>query len=173
MVEVDVSPMTKAHLRQVLRIERLVYPTGWSLTMYRQELSERNRVYSVATRRPGGDVLAYAGVIVVVGEGHVSTVATDPAWRRHGLATRLLLDVTRRAVADHGVRAMTLEVRVSNLGAQRLYERFGYRPAGIRKNYYSDSGEDAIVMWAHDVDGEDYSARLASIEAELADGEAA
>jgi ribosomal-protein-alanine N-acetyltransferase len=87
----------------------------------------------------------------------------DPAWHRRGIATRLLLAAARGAKA-RGCMNLTLEVRVSNSGAQDLYRRFGFAPAGIRKAYYPDNAEDALIMWANDIGTGEYVRRLAEIE---------
>lgn len=166
-LDVEIVPMRRRHLAGVLRIERQVYPTPWSMSLFLRELGATRRVYRIARRVGHSEVLGYAGVIVVAGEGHVATVAVDPRWHRHSIGARLLLDVTRGAV-DVGADAMTLEVRASNHAAQALYRRFGYQPVGVRKNYYSnDGGEDAIIMWAHDVTEPAYLERLAAVESEL------
>jgi ribosomal-protein-alanine N-acetyltransferase len=160
---VHLTPMRRRHLRHVTRIEQQVYPRPWSLGLFLSELSLRGtRLYLVA--RVGSTVVGYAGMMLVVGEGHVTTLAVDPAWHRHKVGTRLLLALLRWAV-DRGATALTLEVRVSNQPAQALYRGFGFAPAGMRKNYYVDTNEDAIVMWAHDVGRPEFAERLRSIEA--------
>jgi ribosomal-protein-alanine N-acetyltransferase len=162
---VHLSPMRRRHLRQVLRIERQVYPRPWSLGLFLSELSTRGtRLYLVA--RVGSDVVGYAGIMLVVGEGHVATLAVDPAWHRRGIGTRLMLALLRGAI-ERGATALTLEVRVSNHAAQELYRQFGFAPAGVRKGYYSDANEDAIIMWAHDAAEEAYARRLDEIEASI------
>ena len=100
-------------------------------------------------------------------DAHVTTIAVDPDWHRRGIGMRLMLNMARASL-DRGARNMTLEVRVANTGAQALYHRFGFAPAGIRKNYYSETNEDALVMWATDIDTPAYGQRLAGIERELA-----
>ena len=109
-------------------------------------------------------MVGYAGVMLINPDGHVTTVAVEPAWQRHQVATRLLLALARQSVAK-GARNLTLEVRMSNVGAQAMYRRFGFAPAGVRKNYYVETNEDAMVMWANDVDSPEYADRLAEIEA--------
>ena len=93
-------------------------------------------------------------------------IAVDPAWQRHAIGTRLLIALTREARAREA-RNLTLEVRLSNLGAQHLYRRFGFSPVGVRKNYYPETNEDALVMWVHEVDTPEYDALLHSIEATI------
>jgi ribosomal-protein-alanine N-acetyltransferase len=163
--EVDLVPMRRRHLRSVLRIEALVYPRPWSLSLFMSELALRGtRAYTVA--RSGNTVVGYCGLMLGTEDAHVTTIAVDPAWHRRKIGTRLMLNMAHTA-RERGARNMTLEVRVGNTGAQALYHRFGFRPAGIRKNYYSETNEDALVMWATDIDKDEYLARLASIEAEL------
>jgi ribosomal-protein-alanine N-acetyltransferase len=99
-------------------------------------------------------------------DGHVTTIAVDPAWHRVRIGQRLLLQLTRQAIG-RGATALTLEVRVGNDPAQALYRGFGYSPAGVRKGYYVETGEDALVMWAHDVDSDEYARRLDSIAAAI------
>jgi ribosomal-protein-alanine N-acetyltransferase len=165
--EVRVVPMEREHLREVHRVDTLVYPKPWSLSLFRQELAMRDsRVYLVAF--VGEDQAGHAGMMLVAGEGHVTTVAVDPRWQGRGVASRLLLALHRAAVR-RGVDAMTLEVRVGNTRAIDLYRRFGYAPAGIRRNYYSEEGEDGLVMWAHDVQQPAHAERLLGIERALRD----
>lgn len=157
--------MRRRHLRSVLRIESQVYPRPWSLTLYMSELNLRgSRHYIVA--RSDGQVVGYAGALYAADEAHITTIAVDPAWHRRHIGTRLLSHQAAAARA-RGARHLTLEVRVSNVAAQELYRRFGFEPEGIRKNYYAEVHEDAIVMWARDIDSDEYGARLAAIDAAL------
>ncbi len=160
-----VVPMQRRHLRAVMRIEHEAYPRPWSSTLFLSELSQRaSRRYAVAVVGPR--VVGYAGLMLVEEDGHVNTLTVDPVWHRHGIGTLLLLDLARVAVT-RGARHLTLEVRAGNEGAQALYRKFGFAPVGLRRNYYSETGEDAIVMWARDIDDERYAARLALIEQQL------
>ncbi len=164
-LEVRITPMRRRHLRGVLRIENTVYPRPWSLGLFMSELAMRTgRIYLVA--RVGPTVVGYAGLMFSVDDGHITTIAVDPSWQRAKIGTRLMVELCRRAIAD-GARNLTLEVRVSNDGAQTLYRSFGFAPAGVRKGYYIENNEDAIVMWAHDVDLPAYSARLDDIAASI------
>ena len=157
--------MRRRHLRSVLRIEGQVYPRPWSLTLYLSELSLRtSRHYVVA--RIDGTVVGYSGLLFAADEAHITTIAVDPAWHRRQLGTRLLLHQAAFA-RSRQARHLTLEVRVTNTPAQDLYGQFGFVSEGIRKNYYAEVHEDAIVMWARDIDTEDYRARLDAIAARL------
>lgn len=159
---VHVQPMRRRHLRSVLRIEQQVYPRPWSSSLFMSELALRStRAYFVA--RIGRDLVGYAGLMMTLDEAHVTTIAVDPKRHRAKIGTRLLLVLVREAIA-RGATAVTLEVRMSNVGAQDLYRRFGFGPVGVRKNYYQEVNEDALVMWARDVDQPEYAALLDSIE---------
>ena len=160
--EVHLAPMRRRHLRSVLRIEAQVYPRPWSLSLFMSELALRSsRAYTVA--RVGGIVVGYSGLMVAGEDAHVTTIAVDPAWQRFGVGTRLLLEIVRTAAA-RGARHLTLEVRVSNEPAKALYRKFGFHPAGIRRNYYVETNEDALVMWANDIDSPAYERRLGRLE---------
>ena len=164
-LDVQLVPMRRRHLRSVMRIEVQVYPRPWSLSLFMSELALRStRVYYVA--RVDGVVAGYAGLMMTVDDGHITTIAVDPDWHQHKIATRLLLALARQAIA-RGATSLTLEVRVGNKAAQELYRKFGFRPCGIRKNYYVETNEDALVMWADDVDSDEYAERLDRIEASI------
>jgi [ribosomal protein S18]-alanine N-acetyltransferase len=165
-LEVRISPLRKRQIKQVMAIEEQVYPKPWSAGVFRGEvvgMRDGSRLYVAATvqRR----LVGYAGILYQVDDGHVTNIAVDPQWQRHKIGARLLLTLARAAVA-RGCHAITLEVRVSNHAAQAMYRRFGFQPAGIRARYYENT-EDAIVMWAHDVDQPPYLDRLEAIEDEL------
>lgn len=164
-LEVQLVPMRRRHLRPVLRIEAQVYPRPWSLSLFVSELALRaTRVYYVA--RVDGVVVGYAGLMLAGDDAHVTTIAVDPAWQRRGIASRLMLNITRVA-KERGARHLTLEVRVSNNPAQALYREFGFHPAGVRRGYYVETNEDALVMWAENIDSDEYTARVARIEAKV------
>lgn len=165
-VVVDIAPMKARHLPDVIAIDAAVYAEPWSRTLWLRELELDDRAYRVA--RPAGrsTVLGHAGVIVGAGEAHVTTVAVDPTHQGGGLGTRLMVALCAAAVGL-GAEAMTLEVRVSNRRAQDLYRRFGFAPVGIRPGYYAD-GEDGVIMWLHELRGDQAMARLADVAATVA-----
>ena len=159
---VHVTPMRRRHVRSVLRIEEQVYPRPWSMSLFLSELALRTtRAYFVA--RVGREVVGYAGLMMTAEDGHVTTIAVDPKWHRHKIGTRLLLGLAREAIA-RGAENLTLEVRLSNKGAQDLYRRFGFSPVGVRKGYYQETNEDALVMWVHEVNTPEYAELLAGLE---------
>lgn len=162
MLDTEVVPMRRRHLRQVLRIDAAESGERWSLGLFLAELrrGDDRRCYLVARR--GGDVVGFAGMLYAGDDGHITTVATDPRHRRTGVATSLLLGLADDA-RRRNMGAMTLEVRASNEAALGLYRRFGFAPAGVRKGYYADNGEDALVLWAEGIASVAYGERLARL----------
>jgi ribosomal-protein-alanine N-acetyltransferase len=160
---VHIGPMRRRHLRGVVRIEQENSSRPWSLGMFMSELRYREtRRYVVAQR--SGLVVGFGGLMLVGDDAHITNIAVDEAHRRSGVASRMLLMLARAAV-DEGATQMSLEVRVSNKAAQELYRRFGFVPAGVRKNYYASIAEDALVMWASDINTPAYALRLDAVEA--------
>ncbi len=129
-------------LPQVIAIERRAFASPWSLSMFVLELSKPSGVCLAAVE--GKRVLGYLVCARYADVWHLMNIAVDPVLRRQGIATALLERMLDRAGRDE---AFTLEVRPSNSAAITLYEKFGFRSAGMRRRYYSDTGEDAVIMW--------------------------
>lgn len=140
----DIRPMTVADIPQVQVIEKASFPVPWPAYAFRQEL-ETNRMARYLVAGLDGRIVAYGGVWMLVDEAHVTSFAVDPTVRRMGVGGRLMLALMHLAV-ETGARVATLEVRLSNEAARLLYGRFGFRPVGVRPRYYSDNGEDALIM---------------------------
>ncbi len=157
---------TLADIAAIVALEHQVYDEPWSEAIIRDELTQRTRIYLVVTE--GDGIVGFGGVMLVDDDAHLTTLGVAPEARQRHLGTRLLLALVERAL-DSGSRHLTLEVRASNTNAQRLYERFGFAEVGKRHGYYR--GEDAVVMWAIDIDAAEYQERLDGIRFEL--GEAA
>ena len=162
---VRIGPMRRHHVRQILRIERRVYPRPWSAAVFAGEIDQIGRGRSYLVAHVGRRLVGYGGLMIAPDSAHITNIAVDPDRQRRGIGSRLLLALAREA-QRLGAPALTLEVRVSNTAAQQLYRRFGFVPAGMRKRYYEGT-EDAIVMWAHGIREPDYEARLQAIGAEL------
>jgi ribosomal-protein-alanine N-acetyltransferase len=161
-LDVQVAGMRRRHLRGVLRIEGQVAPRPWTTSLFLSELALRSsRAYFVA--RVGRDVVGYGGLMMTLDDGHVTTLSVDPRWHRHKIGTRLLLALAREGIA-RGATGLTLEVRLSNFGAQALYRRFGFDAAGVRAGYYVETKEDALIMWAHEVHKPEYTRLLDGLE---------
>jgi ribosomal-protein-alanine N-acetyltransferase len=159
---VVIEPMRHRHVNQALAIERTAYPKPWSARVFHDELDQvrdSTRLYLIARR--GRAVVGYAGLMFVGDEAHVTNVVVHQERRRTGIAT-LLLGRLASAAISRGCRAWTLEVRASSTGAQDLYRAFGFVPVGVRSRYYEGT-EDAIVMWCHDIQSDEYASRLAEL----------
>ncbi len=161
-----VEPLRRRHVPGVMPIERASYPRPWTVGVFHSEIEmmrQGERRYLVA--RDGNEIVGYGGLMFVVDDAHLTNLAVTPERQRQGIATRLLAELAWAAI-DRGCSALTLEVRVSNTGAQALYRDFGFVPAGVRKRYY-ENVEDAIVMWCNDLDLPEYRQRLRRLSPEL------
>lgn len=143
-VRLVVAEMTAADIPAVHAIESASFPTPWPPYAFRQEI-ETNRMARYIVVRAGERVIAYAGIWLMVDEAHVTTFAVLPAYRRRGMGGLLLSELMALS-ADLGAVVCTLEVRLSNAAARKLYQEFGFKPVGVRPRYYSDDGEDALIM---------------------------
>jgi ribosomal-protein-alanine N-acetyltransferase len=174
-----VDSMRVYDIPQVMAIERESFPLPWPERAYHYELSKNHNSHYVVLRRaqrpsatrawqplkrlwqprPRLPVLGYGGFWMIAGEAHVSTLAVATAWRKRGLGELLLWSMLGRAAAMGAFEA-TLEVRVTNEGAQKLYQKYGFETVGRRRRYYQDNGEDAWIMTVNDFAGAAYQAHL-------------
>lgn len=147
--------ITYAHLKEedidsLLKIEQVSFPLPWTRSMFEQELHIPTSHFFVAKALPDKDIVGYAGYWQVVDELHLINIAIKPEFRRQGLGKHLLYYI----LCDGkrlGLKRATLEVRASNLAAQRLYEQIGFKNIALRKNYYADNLEDAVIMWLYNL----------------------
>ncbi|MBI4830052.1 MAG: ribosomal protein S18-alanine N-acetyltransferase [Candidatus Lindowbacteria bacterium] len=153
-----------AHLEAVLDIERQSFKTPWSKFAFIHEMRFEKSVFKVV--KVGERLVGYGGFWHILDEAHISNIAIHPDYRRKGLGRKLLTHLLEEAVARGALKA-TLEVRRSNIAAQKLYESFGFRVITVRKHYYSDEGEDALIMWNDDI-----AAALAAASAQNAQRDA-
>jgi ribosomal-protein-alanine N-acetyltransferase len=160
-LSLTVEPMSVDDIPDVHDIERASFPVPWPAYAFRQEL-ETNRLARYLVVRAGDETVAYAGIWLMVDEAHITTFAVMPAWRRQGIGGRLMVAVMALA-EEAGARVATLEVRLSNLAARRLYQRFGFRPVGVRPRYYSDNGEDALIMTTEELASDAMRQRMAAL----------
>ena len=168
-----IETLRRRDLGQVMPIEAAAYPTSWSRSVFESELDQmRDGTRYYVAARLGKQVVGYAGLWFVSdpagSQAHVTNIVVAEPHRRSGIATRLMLALAD-AARGRGCVAWTLEVRAGSAGAQALYRRFGFAPAGVRKNYYNRDGggrEDAIVMWCHDLGTPAYATRLEQIGSE-------
>jgi ribosomal-protein-alanine N-acetyltransferase len=157
---ISIEPMRHTDLDAVVRIDRRCFPSPWLPTSYLTELSNRAACYLVA--RIGQDIVGYAGLWVIMDEAHITTLAVDPEQQRRKIGERMLLALLDEAIL-RGASHVTLEVRESNRAAQRLYCKYGFHNAAIRKSYYTDNGENALVMWCEEINTPMYAQRLRSL----------
>lgn len=153
---VFVCPMEVRHIPQVCEIEEICFASPWNERMFTEELEKNplSRYVVLLDREQPGRVIAYAGYWKIFDEGHITNVAVRPEWRGKKAGTYLMNQLMQLAAAE-GIGAMTLEVRKSNDVAQALYRKLGFREEGVRKKYYEDNGEDALIMWYRREDGEE------------------
>lgn len=141
-----IREMEAADVEEVARIEAEVFAQPWSMESFLAEVKTPNHIYLVA--EDCGKIIGYCGLWEVAGEGQITNVCVAPEQRGKYVATQMLEELLKKAVSLK-VGAITLEVRVSNELAIRLYEKLGFRVAGIRKEFYSHPKEDAKIMWRY------------------------
>lgn len=142
------EPLDEGKIPAILEIERVSNPSPWSERSFRNELDNPQSVFR--TVHVDGKLVGYGGLWTVVDEAHITTVAIAPEARQHGLGKRLMNELLGEA-KGRGMASATLEVRASNAAARALYERLGFEEAAVRKGYYPDNREDAIVMWLYNL----------------------
>lgn len=142
-----IEPLSSpAEIDAILEIEHASFTSPWTKEMYLAELSNRGVSYFHLAKSPDGTIVGFCSFWHVVDELHVNNLAVAPPYRRAGIATALLASVLAAGVAL-GVKRATLEVRRSNEPARLLYEKFGFSVAGVRRAYYTNPVEDALVLW--------------------------
>ncbi|MCL1988445.1 MAG: ribosomal protein S18-alanine N-acetyltransferase [Firmicutes bacterium] len=147
--EIAIKRMTLEHSEKIHQIEVATFDDPWSKKMIEDELTNKHTIYIIAESL---EILGYAGMWHVVNEGQITNIATVAKYRQKGVASLLLQHLIQIA-ADLEMIGLTLEVRLSNIAAQNLYKKHGFKQEGIRKNYYAATAktprEDAIIMWKY------------------------
>ena len=143
---IEVRRLAQRDLKAIERIERLSYPTPWSRSMFASEMAKPSSIALRAFEAETGELLGYLVISRYVDAWHVMNIAVAPERRRQGIAVALFERLFELTVAD-GRRGYTLEVRISNEAAIKLYERLGFQSRGVRRGYYTDNREDALIMW--------------------------
>ena len=142
---ITVRPMVMTDVDGVMAVEHDSFLTPWSRSAFEEELAQ-NRLARYIVAEENGMIVGYAGTWLVINEAHVTNVAVSGQRRREGIG-RLLMQKLMDLARENDMESMTLEVRVSNAAARHLYEQLGFVEAGIRKNYYSETKEDALILW--------------------------
>ena len=140
-----VRAMTTDDLDGVMAVEQEAFPAPWSRSAFAEEL-EKNRLARYLVALDGETIVGYAGTWLVINEAHVTKVAVSARHRRQGIG-RLLMCRLMALALENGMESRTLEVRVSNAAARNLYQQLGFVEAGIRRNYYTETKEDALILW--------------------------
>jgi len=164
MKNIQIKPMRKDDLRDIVDIERAVFPDPWSSTMFAEQL-DLPEMYSLITARIDDKVAGYGGLLRIRDEGHITNLAVQPQAQSQGLGKSLVYFLFLLALKE-GIKSMTLEVRTTNTRAQELYREFGFAPIALRKNYYGYE-EDALVMTVEDISVASYQRRFANIQQNL------
>ena len=141
---VHIDLMKEEDIDSVLAISSLSFAVCWSKSSYIQELTNPVAKYFVA--KIDGKVVGFAGTWIVLDESHITNIAVHPNYRKQGIASKLLKELLNHC-KRHGCIGYTLEVRSSNTAAKALYEKHNFKQDGIRKGYYEDNKEDAVIMW--------------------------
>jgi [ribosomal protein S18]-alanine N-acetyltransferase len=141
-----VATLQESDLDDVLAIESASFSNPWTRDMFLRELANAGVSYGYVLKGPNGRASAFCTIWVVVDEVHINNIAVDPEWRGHGLG-QALLEFILRLWSDLGAERATLEVRRSNLAAINLYAKLGFNVAGIRRDYYTEPVEDALILW--------------------------
>ena len=144
-MNIKIVPMNADHLDELEKLEKICFSRPWSRKMLAEELENQCAAFLVAQDGDTGRVVGYAGLLVVADEGYITNVAVFPEYRRRGVAAQLLSVFENFARGSH-LAFLTLEVRPSNTAAIALYESFGFRQVGRRKNYYDLPKEDALIL---------------------------
>ncbi len=168
---VYLTDMRPSDVADVTALERRCYTLPWSPNAYVTEIGNPSAHYVIARRNDTHEVIGYGGIWVVMDEVHITTLAVDPIMRGRKIGERLLIELMFEGVKRGALRA-TLEVRQNNHIAHNLYLKFEFHDVAIRRSYYSDNGENAIIMWAEGVATPRYLRALALRKRELAQEDA-
>jgi [ribosomal protein S18]-alanine N-acetyltransferase len=159
----SIVPMASSDISAVTRIERASFSTVWPSDAFFNELSS-NKLAHYFVGRIGDRIVAYGGIWVILEDSHITTIAVDPTYRGRRFGEVMLLRLVDEAL-ERGAAWMTLEVRESNTAAQQLYRKYGFTTVTMRRGYYSDDNESALVMWAGNLKSELYRNRLGVLRA--------
>lgn len=161
---IEMRRMRPEDVPTVMVIERECFTVPWRESAYMTELANRSAYYIVAC--VDSEIVGYGGEWVIMDEAHITTLGVAKQWRGHKIGERVLVALLDEARSKQARRA-TLEVRESNSVAQNLYRKYGFQPAAIRRGYYTDNHENAVVMWVDNLSGFAYTARFNELKLRL------
>ncbi|GAA0599370.1 ribosomal protein S18-alanine N-acetyltransferase [Virgibacillus siamensis] len=147
MAELIIREMTPSDTQEVMGVETASYAAPWPEDIFLQEVTSNHYAHYYVVVADGR-IVGYAGMWLVIDDAQITNIAIDPEFRGRKFGQQLFYYTMEQAVLM-GAKRLSLEVRESNIAAQRMYRKFGLVPGGIRKNYYTDNQEDAIVMWVN------------------------
>lgn len=166
MALVEMRQMRREDVPRVMEIERECFPTPWHESAYLNELSNRSAYYVVAC--VDSQIVGYSGMWIIMDEAHITTLGVARSARGQKIGERLLVALLDESIR-RGARRATLEVRQSNIVAQNLYRKYEFLPAAIRRGYYTDNHENAIIMWVDNILSPGYTAKFNDLKQRLAE----
>jgi ribosomal-protein-alanine N-acetyltransferase len=150
LTDITISPMTKDDIEAVVKIEEEAYGKHhWAKSSFYDEMSNNLAKYYSA-KTPSGELIGYAGTWHIIDEGHITTIAVKNEYQRNHIGEAIIQKIIDDCYKNN-IKYLTLEVRVSNLPAIKLYEKYGFQSLGTRKGYYQDNNEDALIMWTENI----------------------
>lgn len=149
MNDIDIICLKSEHIDSVITIDTLCFPIPWSRESFQKEI-DNNKFARYIVAKKNNIIIGYAGMWLILDEGHITNIAVHPEYRGIG-AGNLLLEGLVEICKSESINSLTLEVRKSNIVAQNLYKKYGFVEEGLRKEYYGDNKEDAIIMWKHNI----------------------
>lgn len=148
MFEMVIRKATEKDVAQIADLEKICFPFPWSEKAFGKELKENILAfYILAEVKETGQIIGYAGVWLIQGEGHITNVAVHPDFRRKHIGMAIVEVLMKESRKQAGIKTFTLEARKSNIAAIELYKKFGFAEVGVRKGYYQENNEDALIMW--------------------------
>lgn len=159
--------MKPKDIREIMAIERVSFGTHhWTEESFKSEIRNATGNYYVIIDQDARKLVGYCGFWIIMDEAHVTTIAVHPDYRRKYLGEILLINIIEKSL-QRNAKWLTLEVRISNLGAQKLYYKYGFSSLGLRRKYYQDNDEDALIMWTEDIHHEKFQSLFNKLKTEL------
>lgn len=144
-MDIKIREMKEEDLDRIMEIEKSCFTTPWSRDAFLKEITE-NLLAKYIVAEVDGDVAGYGGIWLIINEGHITNIAVDEKYRGMGVGKKIVEGIIKLC-EDRQMDGVTLEVRKSNIVAQSLYKKYGFKSCGIRPEYYGDNKEDAVIMW--------------------------